>query len=539
VDPATSGLVLHGLLGRGPHGAVWRAERRGSPGRVLVVKLVDLQATCPRDEYRPGAAGTTAPRLAPARDDALGGDPPGIERVVTRLRWIATTLRDTDHPHLLRIEDVEVADDRVAVLMPCAAGGSLHQVLGAQHDARLPAAVVAAVGADLAGALAACHAAGLRHGGLSTHNVLFGGDGRALLADVGLADALQHPEPPPEPPSAALRAEDTRTLARLLAEVVRDDDTTRASELRRVLTTTGGGERPDGSEEDDDRKAGGTEAAALATRLEDLRTAPWAHPDTGRPDRRWAVAAATPPASPRDGTVPHGTGRRRRAARTPAADVGAAEPRPGVVTPHRRGWIVVAAAVGVLAAAVATGTGLVHGHGPDEDRRQVAEHGVARPSAPPPVGDVGAAPPGSATRPASWPRVPPALCSDVTAPAPDGGPDETEQVLSVDVDARGCGRVARFDGHLLRVLDPTGRWQRFEVAGVPPGAVLLAGDWDCDGREGVALYLPSSGATLRFDGLPEPGGELRAVAEPTGVRDGVAAVVVDAAGCAEVVVVPS
>jgi serine/threonine protein kinase len=522
--------VLHSLLGRGPHGAVWRAERRGSPGRVLAVKLVDLRPSCPQGELRSGVEGPTAPRLARPGYGARGGDRSGIDRVVTRLRSIATTLRDTAHPHLLPIEDVEVADDRVAVFMPCAAGGSLHQVLGAQDAPRLPPAVVAALGADLAGALAACHAAGLRHGGLSTHNVLFGGDGRALLADVGLADALQRPEPTSELPSAATREEDTRALARLLAGVVRDDDTAGARELRQVLTTAVGGGRLDRTEAASGRGAEGrTEAAALAARLEGLRTATWSRLDIGAHDRRGVVTAATPPAGPRDGTV------RQRPA---DVDVGGAEAQPRGVTPRRRGWIVVAAAVGVLAVALATGARLVHGDGPDEDRSHAAEHGVDRPPSAPPGGEVAAAPPDSTPSPTSGPRVPPALCSDATTSVPDRRHDGVEQIVSIDLDARGCGRVATFDGRRLRVLDATGRWQRFEVAGVPPGAVLLAGDWDCDGREGIALYLPSSGQTLRFDGLPEPGGELRAVPEPTGVRGGAATVVVDARGCAEVVVVP-
>ena len=95
-----------------------------------------------------------------------------------------------------------------------------------------------------------------------------------------------------------------------------------------------------------------------------------------------------------------------------------------------------------------------------------------------------------------------------------------------------------YDRGQLRTVSPAGHVERFAVTGVAADAVLLAGDWDCDGHEGIALYVPSSGETLRFDRLPEPGEEVRAVTEPTGVLHGAASVRVDADGCAELVVGP-
>jgi hypothetical protein len=121
---------------------------------------------------------------------------------------------------------------------------------------------------------------------------------------------------------------------------------------------------------------------------------------------------------------------------------------------------------------------------------------------------------------------------------PESRTDANRQLARIDLDARGCGQPVVFDGRFLEVFGPHGQAQRFQVAGAPREAALLVGDWDCDGHEGIALYLPSSGETLRFDRLPEPGGEVRTVTASTHVIDGTATVLVDAAGCAEVEVVP-
>jgi hypothetical protein len=123
---------------------------------------------------------------------------------------------------------------------------------------------------------------------------------------------------------------------------------------------------------------------------------------------------------------------------------------------------------------------------------------------------------------------------------PTGGSEanRTVQVVPVDLAGAGCAVPLRFDGRHLMLPDLRGQEQRYELSGVARDAILLAGDWNCDGREGIALYLPSSGELLRFEGLPDPGGELRARAQPTGVLDGAPAVVLTALGCAEVLVAP-
>ncbi len=591
MDDATGDLALRSLIGLGRRGAVWRAERRGAPGRVLAVKIVDTPS--PVSLRDPGGDGTRVVE-ASTRSGPDRTRPPHhreLDRIVTQLREAAAALRGTAHPALLSIDDVEVVRDRIAVVMPYVAGGSLHDVLVARAGGRLPPDAVARLGADLASALAASHATGLRHGDLSSHDILFDVDGQVLLGGVGFADALRPSGPHPAEPSVEARGDDVRALARLLAGIVEDDERLGSSRLRELLGAATASPEDDPAD-DADRP---TDAAFLAARLQTLR-------DTLPAPRSTAAQQRPRPASSLEATPANGaTGATRaspevagpiRTASTgdlgwtrlvgrgsrPGPDVRppglvmrlhprAARDRParGGLASRRRpatarrrpvrgepsrplAWIgTAAAAIVILTLAVAAGHDARSTPGPAA-RHVDADEGAAAPAAPA-VTDapadaaptpLAATPTGRdpATGAPSVFRAPPEPCPGVALPPLDGRTGSGQQLIGVDLEARGCGMPVSYDRGQLRTVSPAGHVERLAVTGVAADAVLLAGDWDCDGHEGIALYVPSSGETLRFDRLPEPGEEVRAVTEPTGVLHGAASVRVDADGCAELVVGP-
>jgi hypothetical protein len=135
------------------------------------------------------------------------------------------------------------------------------------------------------------------------------------------------------------------------------------------------------------------------------------------------------------------------------------------------------------------------------------------------------------------PRSPPPLCDGFRAPPTDR--DARSNSVIIDAAGQGCGVPLHLAGDRLRLRERQGGTQHFQLVGIPPDAALLAGDWNCDGSDGIALYLPASGETLRYDRLPGEGGAVRSVAEPSGVVEGRPSVWVDEDGCAEVVVQPS
>ncbi len=83
------------------------------------------------------------------------------------------------HPHLLPVIEVSQDEDRVAVVCPWPAGGRLAELV--LRRGRLTAAETLTVLIPVADALAAAHAAGIRHGEVCPEALWFDSNGRPLL----------------------------------------------------------------------------------------------------------------------------------------------------------------------------------------------------------------------------------------------------------------------------------------------------------------------------------------------------------------------
>ena len=149
------GYTLEARLGRGGSGEVWRAvPRRGGP--PVAVKVL------------------------------VAGDP---ERQARE----AALLGELDHPHLVRLLEVVHQPQRggvprVALVLELLSGGSLAALLARRGRLR-PGEVVTAI-APVAAALAHAHGNGVVHGDLSPGNIVFTGEGRPVLTDLGVARVL-------------------------------------------------------------------------------------------------------------------------------------------------------------------------------------------------------------------------------------------------------------------------------------------------------------------------------------------------------------
>jgi serine/threonine protein kinase len=114
--------------------------------------------------------------LTPALVDEVG--------FMQRFEIEAKTLARLDHPNILPIYDFGAADDVVFLATPLAQGGTLRQLMdsGPLEPVRAWRYL-----REVGDALQHAHEAGVIHRDLKPQNVLVHADGRAMLADFGLA----------------------------------------------------------------------------------------------------------------------------------------------------------------------------------------------------------------------------------------------------------------------------------------------------------------------------------------------------------------
>jgi serine/threonine protein kinase len=142
-------------IGQGSMGVVWKA-RDEQLDRVIAVKLLNT------DRRSPDAV---AQMLREGR-------------VAGRLR----------HPHAISVHEVVEHDGKPCLVLEYLPSRSLAALI-AERGA-LPPGVVAAVGRQVAAALAAAHAEGIVHRDVSTFNVLLAEDDIAKITDFGIARAV-------------------------------------------------------------------------------------------------------------------------------------------------------------------------------------------------------------------------------------------------------------------------------------------------------------------------------------------------------------
>ncbi|HKY32252.1 MAG TPA: serine/threonine-protein kinase [Candidatus Polarisedimenticolia bacterium] len=145
-------------IGRGSMGEVWRG-RDPRIGRAVAVKLLTV--------------------------------PPGLD-TAGRLEWEGRFLREAQaagrlsHPGIVAVHDMgRAADGRPFIVMELVAGRSLEAAL--RQDGKRPVKDVLEWGAQVAEALDAAHRRGVVHRDIKPANILVDADGRARIADFGIA----------------------------------------------------------------------------------------------------------------------------------------------------------------------------------------------------------------------------------------------------------------------------------------------------------------------------------------------------------------
>ncbi|MFJ4617752.1 serine/threonine-protein kinase [Streptomyces sp. NPDC088812] len=171
--PVGSKYLLEEPLGRGATGTVWRARQRETAGAEAAV---------------PGQPGETV--AIKVLKEELASDPDVVMRF---LRERSVLLRLT-HPNIVRVRDLVVEGDLLALVMDLVEGPDLHRYL--RENGPFTPVAAALLTAQIADALAASHADGVVHRDLKPANVLLmqnGGQMHPLLTDFGIARLADSP----------------------------------------------------------------------------------------------------------------------------------------------------------------------------------------------------------------------------------------------------------------------------------------------------------------------------------------------------------
>ena len=171
--PVGSKYLLEEPLGRGATGTVWRARQRetagaeaavaGQPGKTVAIKVLK---------------------------EELAND---ADVVMRFLRERSVLLRLT-HPNIVRVRDLVVEGDLLALVMDLVEGPDLHRHL--RENGPFTPVAAALLTAQIADALGASHADGVVHRDLKPANVLLkqqGGEMHPMLTDFGIARLADSP----------------------------------------------------------------------------------------------------------------------------------------------------------------------------------------------------------------------------------------------------------------------------------------------------------------------------------------------------------
>ncbi|MEU7717218.1 serine/threonine-protein kinase [Streptomyces tibetensis] len=171
--PVGSKYLLEEPLGRGATGTVWRARQRETAGAEAAV---------------PGQPGETV--AIKVLKEELAGDPDIVMRF---LRERSVLLRLT-HPNIVRVRDLVVEGELLALVMDLVEGPDLHRYL--RENGPFTPVAAALLTAQVADALAASHSDGVVHRDLKPANVLlqqYDGQMHPLLTDFGIARLADSP----------------------------------------------------------------------------------------------------------------------------------------------------------------------------------------------------------------------------------------------------------------------------------------------------------------------------------------------------------
>ncbi|MFF3332165.1 serine/threonine-protein kinase [Streptomyces sp. NPDC002888] len=171
--PVGSKYFLEEPLGRGATGTVWRARQRETAGAEAAV---------------PGQPGETVAIKVLKEELANDAD------IVMRFMRERSVLLRLTHPNIVRVRDLVVEGDLLALVMDLVDGPDLHRYL--RENGPFSPVGAALLTAQIADALAASHADGVVHRDLKPANVLLqqnGGQMHPMLTDFGIARLADSP----------------------------------------------------------------------------------------------------------------------------------------------------------------------------------------------------------------------------------------------------------------------------------------------------------------------------------------------------------
>ena len=157
IHPLIKGYRFMRKLGSTEHSGVYLAERESTHLQVVLKVL----------------------RQMPGNDDSIGA----FDRFLQEYETIA----EMDHPNIVRIYDLGVADDHAHIAMEYLGGGDLR----VRIEKGIPERAAVQYLRQIASALSAVHAKGVLHRDLKPGNIMLRKDGSIALIDFGLAKSAK------------------------------------------------------------------------------------------------------------------------------------------------------------------------------------------------------------------------------------------------------------------------------------------------------------------------------------------------------------